>query len=70
MLMLMLASSAVILALGSAYLGVWLHAVTGRAPGVSEILWMGAIPFIPGDVIKSFAAAAIAGLITPKESYK
>ncbi|MFA5334810.1 MAG: biotin transporter BioY [Candidatus Omnitrophota bacterium] len=70
MLTLMLASSAVILALGSAYLGVWLHAVTGRAPGVSETLWMGAIPFIPGDVIKSFAAAAIAGLITPKESYK
>jgi biotin transport system substrate-specific component len=70
LLTLMLASNAVILALGSTYLGIWLHAVMGRTPGVSEILWMGAIPFIPGDVIKSFAAAAIAGLITPKESYK
>ncbi|HOX10281.1 MAG TPA: biotin transporter BioY [Candidatus Omnitrophota bacterium] len=70
MLMIMLAFNALILTLGSLYLGIWMNAATGRAAGVPEALWMGAVPFIPGDVIKSFAAAAIAGLITPKESYK
>lgn len=67
---LMLISSAIILALGSAYLGIWVSAVKGQGASLSEILWMGFIPFIPGDIIKSFIAAIIAASITPKESYK
>ncbi len=67
---LMLLSSALILALGSAYLWIWLNAVKGQGPSLSEVLWMGFIPFIPGDTIKSLAAALIATSITPKESYK
>ena len=67
---LMLISSAFILALGSAYLGIWLSAVKGQGASIGEILWMGFIPFIPGDIIKSLIAAGIAASITPKESYK
>ena len=67
---LMLISSAIILAIGSAYLGIWVSAVKGQGASLSEILWMGFIPFIPGDIIKSFIAAFIAASITPKESYK
>jgi len=67
---LMLISSAIILAMGSAYLSIWVSAVKGQGSSLSEILWMGFIPFIPGDIIKSFIAASIAASITPKESYK
>ncbi|MFA5094583.1 MAG: biotin transporter BioY [Candidatus Omnitrophota bacterium] len=67
MLNIMLFCSALILVMGSIYLSVWAGAVTGRPIGISEALWMGAVPFIPGDVIKSFIAAGIAGFILPKE---
>ena len=67
---LMLASSAIILALGSICLGIWLGAVKGQGVSLGEILWMGFIPFIPGDIIKSFIAALVAVSIIPKESYK
>ena len=67
---LMLISSALILALGSAYLWIWLSAVKGQGASLGEVLWMGFIPFIPGDMIKSVIAALIAASITPKESYK
>ncbi len=67
---LMLISSALILALGSAYLWIWLSAVKGQGASLGEVLWMGFIPFIPGDMIKSVIAALIATSIIPKESYK
>ncbi len=67
---LMLISSALILALGSAYLWIWLSAVKGQGASLGEVLWMGFIPFIPGDIIKSVIAALIATSIIPKESYK
>jgi len=68
MLNIMLFCSALILLMGSIYLGIWAAAVTGRPISISEALWMGAVPFVPGDVIKSFIAAGIAGLILPRES--
>ena len=67
---LMLVSSALILVLGSAYLWIWLSAVKGQGVYLGEVLWMGFIPFIPGDIIKSLIAALIATSIIPKESYK
>jgi len=67
---LMLISSALILLLGSAYLGIWASAVKGHPVSLSDLLWMGFVPFVPGDVIKSFAAALIAVSIMPKGSYK
>ncbi|MDD5073183.1 MAG: biotin transporter BioY [Candidatus Omnitrophica bacterium] len=66
----MLVSSAVILAFGSAYLAIWLGAVKGQGASLSEVLWMGFIPFIPGDIFKSLIAALIATSIMPKENYK
>ena len=66
----MLVSSAVILAFGSAYLAIWLGAVKGQGASLSEVLWMGFIPFIPGDIFKSLVAALIAASIMPKENYK
>lgn len=67
----MLFSSVVIVYLpGMLNLALWLNMAQGRSVGFGEILWMGAVPFIPGDIIKSFIAALIADLITPKESYK
>ena len=67
---LMLVSSAIILVLGSVYLWIWLSAVKGPGASLGEVLWMGFIPFIPGDTIKSVIAALIATSITPKEDYK
>lgn len=67
---LMLISSALILAFGSAYLAIWLGAVKGQGASLGEVLWMGFIPFIPGDIFKSLIAALIATSITPKEPYK
>ncbi|MDD4879482.1 MAG: biotin transporter BioY [Candidatus Omnitrophica bacterium] len=63
-------SSMIILAFGSVHLWMWLGAVKGQSASLGEVLWMGFIPFIPGDIIKSFIAALIATSITPKESYK
>ncbi|MFQ5925554.1 MAG: biotin transporter BioY [Dehalococcoidia bacterium] len=50
-------------------LGMWLHFVQGEAFSLWQLLWMGAIPFIPGDAIKSAIIAAAARGITPKVAY-
>lgn len=70
MLGIMLFSSFVLIYLpGLLNLSLWLNAIEGKTVGLSNILWMGAIPFIPGDIIKSVVAALIASSIIPKESY-
>jgi len=50
-------------------LGLWVKSATGQAPSLTVLLGMGALPFIPGDIAKAVAAAAIAGGITPKRAY-
>jgi biotin transport system substrate-specific component len=70
MLGLMFISNIVILALGTLNLAVWSNAVQGKALSFGKALWMGFIPFIPGDIIKSLLAAVVADIITPKQSYK
>ncbi|MCL0094527.1 biotin transporter BioY [Dehalococcoidales bacterium] len=47
----------------------WLGLVKGEFPTLSSLLWMGTIPFIPGDITKAVAAAAITRGITPKQAY-
>lgn len=47
----------------------WLNFVQGKAIALSQLLTMGAIPFIPGDITKAVIAAAIARGITPKQAY-
>lgn len=47
----------------------WLSLVSGEAVTLSQLLMMGTIPFIAGDVTKAIAAAAISRGITPKQAY-
>jgi len=54
---------------GLIQLGLWTQTVTGSAPGIWELLLMGAIPFMIGDLFKIGGAAALTKAITPKEAY-
>ncbi len=54
---------------GLIHLGIWLTFIKGKPFNLIELLFMGAIPFLLGDVIKSIIAALIANIITPKEDY-
>ena len=54
---------------GMFQLGLWLKATTGESVSFTTLLTMGAIPFVPGDITKAVAAAAIAKGITPKQAY-
>ena len=54
---------------GMFQLGLWLKATTGESVSFTTLLTMGAIPFVPGGIIKAVAAAAIAKGITPKQAY-
>ena len=54
---------------GLLFLGLWLKSVGGGAVTFTTLLSMGAIPFIPGDIIKAVMAAALARGITPKLAY-
>lgn len=50
-------------------LGLWVRAITGEPVSFTTLLGMGALPFIPGDIAKAVAAAAIAAGVTPKRAY-
>ena len=54
---------------GLIQLHLWLSLIKGEAVALSQLLMMGTIPFIVGDVIKVVAAAAITRGITPKQAY-
>jgi biotin transport system substrate-specific component len=45
---------------------LWLGYLTGAA--LPELLWMGTIPFIVGDVTKALAAAVVANALLPRDS--
>jgi biotin transport system substrate-specific component len=69
MLALMLfANFVIIYGFGLLHLYTWLSFVKGSSVGLRELLMVGAIPFIIGDVAKA-VAAAIATVITPKQAY-
>jgi len=59
----------IIYGLGIAQLSLYLSWVKGVEVNLFSLFWMGVIPFIPGDLTKAIAAAAIARTITPKQSY-
>jgi biotin transport system substrate-specific component len=52
---------------GLIQLSIWAQSATGVAPGIWELLLMGAIPFIAGDLLKIGGAAALTKVITPKQ---
>lgn len=64
---LVLANFGIIHSLGLGQLWVWLTAVEGTSVTVVELLQMGSIPFIPGDLVKRLAAAAVARVATPMD---
>jgi biotin transport system substrate-specific component len=68
MLGLMLFANFILLyAPGLIQLSIWTQSATGVAPGIWELLLMGAIPFIAGDLLKIGGAAALTKVITPKQ---
>jgi biotin transport system substrate-specific component len=70
MLALMLFANFVLIHIpGLIQLYFWLGLVKGEFVTLSALLMMGTIPFIPGDVTKAVAAAAVARGITPKQAY-
>jgi len=54
---------------GLLQLYMWLSCVKGLSPGIWELLMMGMIPFILGDLTKIVIAATVASTVTPKEAY-
>ena len=70
MLILMLFANFIIIhGLGLMHLYTWLSLVKHTSVGIWELLMMGTIPFIAGDVTKIVAASAIAKAVTPKKAY-
>ena len=47
----------------------WLTAVKGQSVSLAQLLTMGLIPFIPGDITKAVIAAAGARIVTPKKAF-
>jgi biotin transport system substrate-specific component len=70
MLGLMLFSSLVLVYVpGLLQLNLWLSMVKGQPAGFSQLMMMGAVPFIAGDITKAVIAALIARGITPRTAY-
>ena len=54
---------------GMLQLGIWTQGVTGNWPGIWNLLLIGLIPFIVGDLIKIGGSAALTKVVTPKEDF-
>ncbi|MDD8020133.1 MAG: biotin transporter BioY [Acidobacteriota bacterium] len=54
---------------GLLQLGLWSYLAKGTGLTLRNLLWMGTVPFIIGDLFKIITAAALAGAITPREAY-
>jgi biotin transport system substrate-specific component len=67
--LMLFASFVLIYGPGLLQLNLWLANVKGEPATFGQLLTMGAIPFIAGDITKSVIAALIARGITPKAAY-
>jgi biotin transport system substrate-specific component len=54
---------------GLIHLTLWLNFVSGQEVSFSSVLWLGYLPFIIGDILKSLVGAGIARTIIPMEKY-
>ena len=54
---------------GLLQLGHWLYFVKGATPTLWELLTLGAVPFVVGDIAKILVATAVVKVITPKEDF-
>ncbi len=69
MLALMLFTNFVLIyGFGMIHLYFWLSVVGGTSVGLLELLMMGAIPFVLGDIVKVFISSSTANWLTPKKS--
>ncbi|MBI2852120.1 MAG: biotin transporter BioY [Chloroflexi bacterium] len=50
-------------------LNQWLVLVKGNTASIGQLLMMGTVPFIAGDVTKAVLAAIVARAVTPKQAY-
>jgi len=55
---------------GLPWLYAWSAFVAGEPITVAELLTIGLFPFVPGDVVKLFGAAAVGTALVPAESYR
>ncbi len=53
---------------GLAYLAIWANAIQGTHKSFNQILWMGCLPFLMGDILKILAASFLSSLLNPKKS--
>lgn len=54
---------------GLLHLAAWVRFATGSAVSLPNLLRMGSLPFVPGDLIKIVAAASIARATLPRRPY-
>jgi biotin transport system substrate-specific component len=54
---------------GLLQLELWMHFVKGSTPTLWELLTLGAMPFVAGDIAKILAATALVKAITPKDDF-
>lgn len=59
----------VIYGFGLPWLFGWLTLVKGSTVTLSQLLTMGLVPFVPGDVVKLVAAALVGTAFTPAETH-
>jgi biotin transport system substrate-specific component len=67
--LMLFASFVLIYGPGLLQLNVWLSLVKGETTSFGQLLMLGAVPFMAGDVIKVVLAALAARAITPKTAY-
>jgi biotin transport system substrate-specific component len=54
---------------GLLQLGLWMNLVRGQSSGLSQLLAMGFLPFVIGDLIKVLLVSGLAWGITPKQAF-
>ena len=62
-----IANFALIYIPGLAGLAIWSYVTQGALLGIPELLIMGFVPFIIGDIVKVLGASAVSKVFLPKE---
>ena len=66
--LMLLANFVLIYGPGVLHLAVWNKLVTGRWESMTNLIFAGVLPFIPGDIIKILVSAIVATTLAPKRS--
>lgn len=65
--LMVVANFVIVHGLGLCQLAIWLNLVKNNPITMKELLWMGTIPFIVGDITKIILAAGVVKAVTPKK---